>query len=40
VSIRWPSGKVETLRDLAPDLTYTVVEGEGVKEKVPLSPPM
>ena len=40
VSIRWPSGKIDTLRDLAPDLIYTIVEGEGVKEKVPLSPPM
>ena len=39
VSIRWPGGKIETLRDLAPDLIYTIVEGEGVKEKVPLPPP-
>ncbi len=37
VSVRWPSGKVESLRDLAGDFIYTVVEGEGVKGKVALS---
>ena len=36
VAIRWPSGKVESLRDLAADFIYTVVEGEGVKDKVAL----
>ena len=33
VTIRWPSGKVETLRDLPSDFIYTVVEGEGIKGK-------
>jgi len=33
VTIRWPSGKVETLRDLPSDFIYMVVEGEGIKGK-------
>ena len=37
VSIRWPSGKIETVRPVAPDFIYTVVEGEGIKDKTPLS---
>jgi hypothetical protein len=36
VEIRWPSGKVESLRNLASDFIYTVVEAEGIKAKVPL----
>jgi hypothetical protein len=30
VEIRWPSGRVETLRNLKPDAYYRVREGEGV----------
>jgi hypothetical protein len=30
VEIRWPSGKVETLKDLAADKLYPVLEGSGV----------
>jgi len=30
VEIRWPSGKIETLRNLKPDAYYRVREGEGV----------
>ena len=30
VEIRWPSGKVETLTNLAADKFYSVLEGEGV----------
>jgi hypothetical protein len=30
VEIRWPSGKVETIRDLAVDQFYSVLEGEGI----------
>ncbi len=30
VEIRWPSGKVETLKDLAADRFYSVLEGSGV----------
>jgi peptidoglycan hydrolase-like protein with peptidoglycan-binding domain len=33
VTVRWPGGKVETLHDLPADFIYTVVEGEGVKDK-------
>jgi hypothetical protein len=36
VSIRWPSGKVETLRDISADFIYTVVEGEGIQGKTAL----
>jgi hypothetical protein len=36
VQIRWPSGKVETLTNVAPDAIYTVVEGQGIKDKVAL----
>jgi hypothetical protein len=35
--IRWPNGETETLRDLPADFIYTVVEGEGIKDKVALS---
>jgi hypothetical protein len=30
VEIRWPSGKVETLRNLDADKFYSVLEGQGV----------
>jgi hypothetical protein len=30
VEIRWPSGAVETLHDLAPDQFYSVLEGQGI----------
>lgn len=30
IEIRWPSGKVETIKDLASDKFYAVLEGEGV----------
>jgi hypothetical protein len=30
VTIHWPSGKVETLSDLAVDKYYSVLEGQGV----------
>ena len=42
VEISWPSGKKESLKDLAADFIYTIVEGEGVKQKAPLasSPPL
>lgn len=37
IEIAWPSGKKDQLRDLPADFIYTVVEGEGVKEKTPCS---
>ena len=39
VEIRWPSGKVETLQNVAADAIYTIVEGEGIKDTKALSPP-
>ena len=39
VEIRWPSGKVEMLRDLPADFIYTIVEGQGIESKTPLPPP-
>ncbi len=34
VEINWPSGKKEVLTNLPADFIYTVVEGEGVKDKI------
>jgi hypothetical protein len=39
VEIRWPSGKVEVLRDVPADSIYTIVEGQGIESKMPLPPP-
>ena len=36
IDIRWPSGKVETLKSVPADFIYTVVEGEGIQQKTPL----
>ena len=38
VSIRWPSGQAETLRDIRADFIYTLVEGSGIYKKVALPP--
>ena len=38
VEIRWPEGKTEVLHDLAADFIYTVVDGQGVKDRTPLPP--
>jgi enediyne biosynthesis protein E4 len=37
VQIKWPSGRVDVLRDVPADLVYTIVEGEGIKGKLALS---
>jgi hypothetical protein len=39
VEIKWPSGKVETLRDVPADFIYILVEGQGIADKIPLPPP-
>jgi hypothetical protein len=39
VEIRWPSGSVETLKNVASDAIYTIVEGQGIKGSVKLPPP-
>jgi hypothetical protein len=36
VEIRWPNGNLETLKDVPADFIYTLVEGEGIKEKTAL----
>jgi len=36
VVIRWPNGSTEELKDVSADAMYTVVEGAGIKERVPL----
>jgi len=36
VSIRWPNGQTEVLRDVAADFIYTIVEGTGIQKKVAL----
>src|SRR5439155_18806810 len=39
VEIRWPTGKTETLANVAADAIYTIVEGEGIRNRTPLPPP-
>jgi hypothetical protein len=39
VEIKWPSGKVEMLRDIPADFIYTIVEGMGIKDNVALPKP-
>jgi hypothetical protein len=39
VEIRWPTGAVETLRDLAADKIYSILEGQGVKSAAALPSP-
>jgi hypothetical protein len=36
VEIRWPSGAVETLRDVPADFIYTLKEGQGIQQRVQL----
>ena len=40
VEIKWPSRKTEVLRDVPADFIYTVVEGEGIKDKARPYPPL
>jgi len=37
VEIRWPQGETEILRDVVADFIYTVVEGKGIQQKIPLN---
>ena len=39
VTVRWPNGQNETIRDVPADFIYTIVEGQGIKEKVALPSP-
>ena len=36
VEIRWPSGKIEILREIPADFIYTILEGQGIQNKTPL----
>jgi hypothetical protein len=36
VTVRWPSGQSEVFKNVPGDFIYTVVEGQGIKSKVPL----
>lgn len=36
VEIRWPNGNMEMLKDVPADFIYTIVEGEGIKDKTAL----
>jgi hypothetical protein len=36
VTIQWPSGATQVLKNIPADFIYTVVEGEGLKEKTKL----
>jgi hypothetical protein len=38
IEIRWPNGKIETLRELPADFIYTIVEGQGITNKTALPP--
>lgn len=38
MEIRWPSGKVETLANVAADNIYTIVEASGIRDAKPLPP--
>jgi hypothetical protein len=36
VSVRWPNGETEILRDVPADFIYTIVEGAGIQQKMAL----
>jgi hypothetical protein len=38
VTIRWPNGETEVLRDVPADFIYTIVEGHGIQQKMALPP--
>ena len=39
VEIRWPSGNLESLKNVAGDRIYTITEGRGITNRAPLPPP-
>jgi len=39
VAVRWPNGETEIFKDVPADFIYTIVEGEGIREKMPLASP-
>jgi len=36
VTVRWPNGQSEVLKNVPADFIYTIVEGQGIRERVPL----
>ncbi len=38
VSIRWPNGESEALRNVPANFIYTIIEGAGIQQKVALPP--
>jgi hypothetical protein len=36
ITLQWPSGRTEVLRDVPADFLYTLAEGEGIRDKLPL----
>jgi hypothetical protein len=38
LEIRWPSGKVEIIKDLEADKFYSVLEGEGIVPRAKILP--
>jgi hypothetical protein len=39
VRVRWPSGESEVFHDVAADFIYTIIEGQGIKDKTALPSP-
>ena len=39
VEVRWPTGKTESLKDVAADKIYAITEGQGIKEEAVLPAP-
>jgi len=39
VDVRWPNGKVESMKDVAADKIYTIIEGQGIKGAVSFDNP-
>jgi hypothetical protein len=39
VTVRWPNGSTETLRNIAADAIYTITEGQGITSTQELTPP-
>ena len=37
VEVRWPTGKVESFKEIAVDKIYTIVEGKGIQNSAPFN---
>jgi hypothetical protein len=38
LTVRWPDGEQDVLKNLPPDFIYTIVEGQGITNKTQFSP--